>query len=700
MGVVLASCSSGPASAPVQHSGPAASGTSHGTIASPPALGTIAGPPGRSSSAVAYDGRNRDVVLFGGLATGATIYGDTWTWDGRQWTQRKPATQPPARYGASMVYDAARKVVLLFGGWDDQQIAHGLQDTWTWDGANWSRERPVTSPLPRGFAAMAYDSRRRVVVMFGGHEGDGTEVPRGQGSPPAGPARQETWTWDGVNWTPQHPAHSPSARYNPGMGYDETRGKAVLFGGRTGQSVELGDTWTWDGVDWNEQHPPLPLPPARGDGVMLNDAALRSVLLIGYGRDPGYWTWDGQAWTRTDFPTNVFPNMGAIYDTTRDTVVLFSYRPLTTGDQSQVWTGNGKAWSLEATWLTQPPLQAAPPLIVTVSSQGTSTVVSLSSDTSLEGQVTTADRTPPMPTCHPYLVTYLPCVSTSNSRAYFLDGDANVRYVAAVRTPSQRITGSCCASVTTGAATHVPGSSTVASAFAVSPDDQRIAVSVFSFQTTSTGPVPTSVRLYVEDLAGGGNHVEIFSSTSLWVWPVGWHDGKLVVAVGSPTKPQRGPYGAVTEFHLVNPATGDRIQALGSAACPAVPALLSAAGTVCVAGDGSLQSQFWSGPNVTFLSNYRALNGGAMLSPDGTRVAVCCVPGVGEVERIDAPGLGGAIKVLHGNHGPMTGGGWLDTAKLTYGIGNILNVVDTTSPYGPIPLAVHGELAGVIPGGL
>src|SRR5260370_28254139 len=64
----------------------------------------------------------------------------------------------------------ARRVVLLFGGWDDQQKAHGLADTWIWDGANWSKARPVTSPQPRGFAAMSYDSRERLAAVFGGHE--------------------------------------------------------------------------------------------------------------------------------------------------------------------------------------------------------------------------------------------------------------------------------------------------------------------------------------------------------------------------------------------------------------------------------------------------------------------------------------------------------------------------------------------------
>src|SRR5260370_4849175 len=135
--------------------------------------------------------------------------------------------------------------------------------------------------------------------MFGGHGGKGTEVPRGQGFPPAGPARQETWTWDGVNWALQHPADSPSARYNPGIAYDEPRGKAVLLGGVSGTSEALGDTWTWDGVDWNEPHPPAPLPAARAEAGMVNDVPLHRLLVIAYGPDPRSWTWHGQAWTRS-----------------------------------------------------------------------------------------------------------------------------------------------------------------------------------------------------------------------------------------------------------------------------------------------------------------------------------------------------------------------------------------------------------------
>jgi len=318
------------------------------------------------------------------------------------------------------------------------------------------------------------------------------------------------------------------------------------------------------------------------------------------------------------------------------------------------------------------------------------------------GNVQARNRSATAASCHPYQVTYLPCVSTSNTRAYFLDGDTSVRYLAPGSTTSSNCGANGCTFGTNGDVTGVPGGPERASAFSVSPDDQRIAVSVFDFRSTPGGYVPMSVRLYVEDLIGSGNHVELFSSTSLWVWPVGWHDGKLVVAAGSPTKPVEGPYGGVTEFHLVDPVTGNRLKALGSADCPVVPALLSSAGTLCVSGDGSLLSAYWSFADVRFVQNYSAFKGG-MLSPDGLHVAICCTSTGGTIELVDQrQELSPSVKPLAGAYAYFSGGGWIDATHLTYraSASDRLTLVDTTSPYGPSALPFAGEFAGRVPGGL
>ena len=72
-------------------------------------------------------------MLFGGYG-GRGGLGDTWTWNGTDWTQRAPAQSPPPRYDHAMAYDSARQRLVLFGGITPDFLA----DTWTWDGSTWS----------------------------------------------------------------------------------------------------------------------------------------------------------------------------------------------------------------------------------------------------------------------------------------------------------------------------------------------------------------------------------------------------------------------------------------------------------------------------------------------------------------------------------------------------------------------------------
>jgi hypothetical protein len=84
---------------------------------------------------MAYDAARNQVVLHGGVGNGAPS--DTWTWDGTDWTQRAPAHHPLKRYFLGMTYDAARGQVVLFGG-DNGNAQFPAGDTWTWDGTDWS----------------------------------------------------------------------------------------------------------------------------------------------------------------------------------------------------------------------------------------------------------------------------------------------------------------------------------------------------------------------------------------------------------------------------------------------------------------------------------------------------------------------------------------------------------------------------------
>jgi hypothetical protein len=89
--------------------------TQPGVAAPLSAQDTALGPARRHSMGMACDGTRREVVLFGGT-NGPRILNDTWTWDGATWTKESPASLPQPHYGMGMAYDAARREVVVFGG--------------------------------------------------------------------------------------------------------------------------------------------------------------------------------------------------------------------------------------------------------------------------------------------------------------------------------------------------------------------------------------------------------------------------------------------------------------------------------------------------------------------------------------------------------------------------------------------------------
>ena len=127
----------------------------------------IGAAPETTGATMAVDADREALVLFGGRI-GSSLSNRIWErTDG--WRQRPTlgATGPAARSGQSMAYDASRLRTVLFGGADEQ--AGHLGDTWEWDGTDWSGiATGSASPPARSFHAMAYDSKRSRVVVFGG----------------------------------------------------------------------------------------------------------------------------------------------------------------------------------------------------------------------------------------------------------------------------------------------------------------------------------------------------------------------------------------------------------------------------------------------------------------------------------------------------------------------------------------------------
>ncbi|MGH9153337.1 MAG: RHS repeat-associated core domain-containing protein [Acidimicrobiales bacterium] len=258
-------------------------------------------PPARNGAVTAPDPTGK-LVLFGGQATppSPNFFNDTWTWDGANWTQRFPANSPPARYEPVMIYDQARQVVVLFGG-----LSFGgarLNDTWTWDGTNWTERSPLTRPAARYAATAAYDAAGAQTVLYGG---------RASFMPPSGVPDtflNDTWTWDGTNWAQATPAASPGFRYGASAAFNPPTGKLVLFGGlvfpcgtSACQGSVSGETWTWDGANWTNANPGAAPSPRHGQ-EMAYDPDLAGVVLFGgdtnsLAFNQESWLWDGAGWS-------------------------------------------------------------------------------------------------------------------------------------------------------------------------------------------------------------------------------------------------------------------------------------------------------------------------------------------------------------------------------------------------------------------
>jgi PKD repeat protein len=298
------------------------------------------GPSPREATALAYDSVRKRTLLFGGSTN--TDFGDTWEWDGTSWTQLNPATSPAARCCAELAFDSARGRVVLFGG------AHVkgtmvYSDTWEWDGTNWTQAMPTTVPTGRWDHGITYDAARGVTVMFGGVGPNGTK------------AVNETWTWDGANWTQHLPATPPAARISPSLTFDSLHNAVVLFGGAS-QTSYLNDTWTWDGANWSQLAPASA--PSIREAVQLSFDSVRgrAVLFGGYDGKNYFndtWEWDGSDWTQLMPASSPSARLraGMVFDSGRGRTVLFGGRTGSTALAGDTWEmhTHGEACSSGAT---------------------------------------------------------------------------------------------------------------------------------------------------------------------------------------------------------------------------------------------------------------------------------------------------------------------------------------------------------------
>jgi hypothetical protein len=213
--------------------------------------------------------------------------------------------------------------------------------------------------------------------------------------------------------------------------------------------------------------------------------------------------------------------------------------------------------------------------------------------------------------------------------------------------------------------------------------------------------------------------VELVSSTHLTVWPIGWHDEAVVLAVGPPyVQNMPNLYGASRGFQVVNATTGQRLASL----CPNAPAtgplgMVVPSGIVCPKQE-DLYVQDWSGRARLF---YHAPGGTgpalyvAALALDGSRLAISPCSSKGEscpqpgVLLVDAHGQRTLITLREAALAGTTlePKGWLSATHLVLQstqssqTGMPLYILDLRSRVlWPLAAGMPNHLVAVLPGGL
>jgi hypothetical protein len=316
--------------------------------------GDIARPSPRSLAAFRTDTTTNTAWLFGGLDEFGNNYIDdfepTSTTQRRIWGYRNGfwfplalANSPSGCQSPLAAYDSNRgKLVVTCLG----------ATTYEFDGKAWANPapNPKDKPPQRQFAAMVYDENIKKVVLFGGF--DGTNY------------RNDTWTWDGTNWT-EVKKNKPTNRGLHAMWYDPLQHKTIIYGGLGRGSIDeritrYSDMYAFDGNGWTKLNvsttpgerfgPQIGVDPRNGKLLLFG--GLRSTLNTTTNVrtqffDNETWIWDGAAssWTKLNPARSprARENGMMAWDPQRQELVLFGgYSGFYYSD---TWVFDGANWS-------------------------------------------------------------------------------------------------------------------------------------------------------------------------------------------------------------------------------------------------------------------------------------------------------------------------------------------------------------------
>jgi hypothetical protein len=290
-------------------------------------------PPRRSGHAAIYDPVRDRMLVFGGYNSAFTsgtialsLEGDP-VWSPLSLNSGAP---PPLSEDYFATYDVLRDRLIVFGG---RTYRGPLAYVWALNLSgpmHWSALTASGEQLePRSQPAVAYDSRRNRLLVFGGRR-DTSYV-------------NEVWAFnlEGTpTWTRLDPTGTPPlGRVHAQAIYDPDGDRLVIFGGSvlTHPRVLEGtnETWVLDLTGepaWSELNTAATAPPAGSPGVAVYDPIERRMLLVGHSSEQDaadLWCLslaDSLRWSKLS-TTGQLPGRRAghtaIYDSRRDRILVY-----------------------------------------------------------------------------------------------------------------------------------------------------------------------------------------------------------------------------------------------------------------------------------------------------------------------------------------------------------------------------------------
>lgn len=341
-------------------------------------------PSGRAAQSMAYDPVRARIVLFGGRVSSTAQTNDTWIYKNNNWTRIETPNSPPVRDLAGMTYDPLRDRMVLFGGQQfsaDGKSLVNLTDTWEFDGttwiqrsttgpavvkpllqydaarnqtlmmaldkdlktlmyiydpasAVWNQKTPATLPLCVNESALTYQTHNNTVLLLGGSCNDAKTT-----------ASDETYEWNGTDWTKTPVLLAADRYYGIALAYDAARQVSVEFGGNIAFGGPAAITFLYRDGAW------IPVtsndtPSARSLFGFATDPNARLIYLIGGSTDLGgasdFWQYqNGQFTPITATGGPACSQLNASFDTDRKRLVVVCAN-------SDLFEFDGSAWSTVA----------------------------------------------------------------------------------------------------------------------------------------------------------------------------------------------------------------------------------------------------------------------------------------------------------------------------------------------------------------